>query len=199
VTGILGGTFDPVHLGHLAAATSLLGQAGLEEVWLMPNARPVHRANPPMASPEDRLRMVELAVLGRPGLRASALEVERGGPSFTIDTLEALRRADPSRPIRLLLGFDAALQIRSWHRAQELLEEAHFVIFSRPSVKLLPAELDRLGFPAGRTRVASIETPSISAETVRRRLAAGEPVDGMLSAPVLAYIREHRLYQGPVG
>lgn len=198
-TGILGGTFDPVHLGHLRAATELLTKAGLCEVWLMPNADPPHRAVPTVASPADRLRMVELAIAGVEGLRACAIEVERGGPSYTVDTIAELRRSYPGQLFTLLLGFDAALQIKRWHRAEALLREASFVIFSRPLTDFSPGEIERLGFPKGRTRRIVIETPPISARSVRERLRLGESVQGMLDEAVIDYIRERGLYPAAAG
>ena len=192
--GILGGTFDPVHLGHLRAAIQLLSRASLFEVWLMPNADPPHRLIKTLASPNQRLRMVELAVAGVEGLRACALEVERGGPSYTVDTLAQLGRSFPGRPFTLLLGFDAALQIGSWHRADVLLRQASFVIFSRPKVFFSTGEIERLGFFPERTRVIEIDTPPISARAVRERLSRGESVEGMLDEAVIDFIREHDLY-----
>ncbi len=159
----------------------------------MPNGQPPHRTVPPVASARHRLLMVELAVEGIDGIRASAFEVERGGPSYTIDTLRALRRTDPEREVALLLGFDAALQIRGWHEADALLREARFIIFSRPWVALKSAQLSELGFPATTTLI-QIETPPISARTIRERLVRGEPVDAMVVPAVAAYIREHGLY-----
>ncbi len=160
----------------------------------MPNAQPPHRARAPLASPRDRLRMVELAARGVDGIMACSLEVDRGGISYTIDTVRQLRQTSPDRAFTLLLGFDAALQIRNWHESDALLKEGSFVIFSRPSVELGPGELERLGFAPARTRVVLINTPAISARTVRARLRTGQPVEDMLSPEVLAYIREHGLY-----
>jgi nicotinate-nucleotide adenylyltransferase len=193
-TGILGGTFDPVHLGHISAARQLQSGAALAEVCLMPNAQPPHRSRPPVASAADRLAMVELATAGIPGVCASAVEVERGGISYTIDTLRRLRAAKREQPVTLLLGSDAALQIGSWHQAEALLREASFLIFNRAEVVLDAGELQRLGFPAQRTRVLSIKTPAISARMVRERLGRGEPVDGLLAPGVAAYIRDRGLY-----
>ncbi len=160
----------------------------------MPNAQPPHRATAPLASPRDRLRMVELAAGRIDGVMASSLEVDRGGISYTIDTVRQLRQSFPDRAFTLLLGFDAALQIRSWHQSDALLSEARIVIFSRPQVELRPGDLDRLGFAPSRTRMVLIDTPAVSARTVRARLSAGEPVEDMLSPEVLGYIREHGLY-----
>lgn len=160
----------------------------------MPNAQPPHRSTPPLASPQDRLQMVRLATANVVGLSASALEVERGGPSYTIDSLRQLRLLEPNRPLRLLLGSDAALQIQTWRQAQELLSEASFVIFSRGQVRLDPRQLELIGFPLDRTEVVTLQTPAISARVVRERLLRGEPVPELLTPEVAEYIRERGLY-----
>ena len=195
VTGIMGGTFDPVHNGHLAAARQLRDVAGLDEVWLMPNAMPPHRSAAPVASAGDRLRMVQLAVDRQPGLLPSALEVDRGGASYTIDTVRELARRFPGRRFAILLGSDAALQIRSWHDADSLLDEAHFVIFNRPETTLAPQTLHELGFAPARTQIVHLDTPAIAAHQVRDRLARGAPIDDLVPAAVADYIRAHQLYR----
>ena len=192
--GILGGTFDPVHLGHLDAAEQVQRGAKLDEVWLMPNARPPHKVDGPHAGALDRLAMVELAVRGRPGLRGCDLEVLRGGVSYTIDTLAALTSRFPEETFALLLGYDAALQIRSWHRPDDLMRATHFVIFERPSIDLEAPELYALGFPPARTQILRIHTPPIAAHEIRQRLQAGQSVEGLLPDPVATYIHEHELY-----
>jgi nicotinate-nucleotide adenylyltransferase len=189
----MGGTFDPVHNGHLAAARELRDVADLERVWLMPNAHPPHR-NPPLAGPGDRMRMVELAVDGQPGLLASRLEVERGGVSYTIDTLRELMQRFPGQRFDLLLGSDAAGQIRGWHEARAVLTEASFVIFNRPGTRMTVPELDELGFPRERTRVVHLETPPIAAHEVRDRLRDGASIDDLLPFAVADYIQRHHLY-----
>jgi len=195
VTGIMGGTFDPVHNGHLAAARQLRDLVGLSEVWLMPNATPTYRSAAPVASATDRLRMVRLAVDAEPGLTPSALEVDREGISYTIDTVRELARKFPGRPFAILLGSDAALQIRSWHEAAALLDEARFVIFNRPQTTLAPQTLHELGFDPARTQIVHLETPAIAAHQVRDRLARGAPIDDLVPAAVADYIRTHHLYQ----
>lgn len=191
----MGGTFDPVHRGHLSAATQLLTRAQVDEVWLMPNAQPPHRATPPLASARDRLQMIRLATAEQGGLRASALEVERGGVSYTIDTLREVRRLEPHRRLRLLLGSDAALKIQSWHEWQALLREASFTIFSRDSQPLEPVQLERLGFPRERTELVALDTPAISARMVRSRLERGEEVLDLVTPEVAEYIRDRGLYR----
>lgn len=197
--GILGGTFDPVHNGHLAAARQLRGVAGLQEVWLMPNATPPHRMAAPLASAADRMRMVELAVAGHEGLIPSRMEVDRGGVSYTIDTTRQLAREYPGQRFTLLIGSDAALQIRGWHEADALLDEASFLIFNRPETALAPQTLHELGFVPARTRIVHLDTPAIAAHQVRDRLARGAPIDDLVPAPVADYIRSHDLYRGNAG
>ena len=193
--GIMGGTFDPVHNGHLAAARQLRDVAGLEEVWLMPNATPPHRTAAPVASPADRLQMVQLAVGGQPGLQGSSLEVDRGGISYTIDTVRELRRLLGERPFAILLGSDAALKIRSWHEPEAVLDEARFVIFNRPETTMAPQTLHEIGFAPTRTQIVHLETPAIAAHQVRDRLARGLEIDDLVPAAVGDYIRAHHLYQ----
>jgi nicotinate-nucleotide adenylyltransferase len=192
----MGGTFDPVHNGHLAAARQLRDVAGLDEVWLMPNATPPHRTAAPVASAADRLRMVQLAIDAQPGLQPSSLEVDRGGISYTIDTVRELTRLLGGRPFAILLGSDAALQIRSWHDADALLDEARFVIFNRPETTLAPQTLHELGFEPSRTQIVHLDTPAIAAHQVRDRLARGAPIDDLVPASVGDYIRMHHLYRG---
>jgi nicotinate-nucleotide adenylyltransferase len=194
--GILGGTFDPVHNGHLAAARQLRDVADLSQVWLMPNARPPHRMEAPAAGAEDRMRMVELATAGQPGLAPSRIEVDRGGISYTIDTIRQLVRQLPGQRFAILLGSDAALKIRSWRDADALLDEASFVIFNRPETTLAPQTLHELGFAPARSRIVHLDTPPIAAHQVRDRLARGIAIDDLVPAVVADYIRSHALYAG---
>jgi nicotinate-nucleotide adenylyltransferase len=192
--GIMGGTFDPVHNGHLAAARQLRDVAGLAEVWLMPNATPPHRTAAPVASASDRLQMVQLAVNAQPGLQPSSLEVDRGGISYTIDTVRDLVRLLGDRPFAILLGSDAALKIRSWHDPDALLDEARFVIFNRPETTLAPQTLYELGFAPARTKIVHLDTPTIAAHQVRDRLARGIQIDDLVPGAVADYIRSQHLY-----
>jgi nicotinate-nucleotide adenylyltransferase len=191
----MGGTFDPVHNGHLAAARQLREVADLDQVWLMPNAQPPHRSDPPLAPVDDRIRMVELAVAQQPGLVASRIEVDRGNVSYTIDTVRELARRFPGQRFELLLGSDAALQIRSWHEAAALLAEASFVIFNRPETSLAPQTMHELGFAPARTRVVHLDTPAIAAHQIRDRLARGSPIDDLVPPAVAEYISEKGLYR----
>ena len=193
--GILGGTFDPVHNGHLAAARQLLGVANLDQVWLMPNATPPHRTAVPVAPADDRMRMVELAVAGQNGVLASRTEVDRGGISYTIDTIRQLAREYPRQRFAFLIGSDAALQIRSWHDAEALLAEGYFVIFNRPETALAIETLRELGFVPARSRIVHLDTPAIAAHQVRDRVARGAPIGDLVPSAVADFIRTHELYQ----
>jgi nicotinate-nucleotide adenylyltransferase len=195
----LGGTFDPVHNGHIAAARQLQGVADLNQVWLMPNAMPPHRTAAPVAPAEDRMRMVELASAGHDGLVPSRTEVDRGGVSYTIDTVRQLARTYPRQRFVFLIGSDAALHIRSWRDADALLGEGSFVIFNRPETVLAPPTLHELGFAPARTRIVHVDTPAIAAHQVRDRLARGAPIDDLVPAAVADYIRSHELYRGNAG
>ncbi len=194
VIGILGGTFDPIHAGHLAAAGALREAAGLEAVWLMPNAQPPNRP-PATASPSDRLEMVRRAIAGHPGLLASDLEIRRGGTSYTIDTAQELVRRFPEMRFAWLLGSDQARAIRSWREPDRLLEVVDFVVFNRPGIIVTPDQLAELGFKTPRVRLVTIRTPSISAQEIRDALRNRRAVDGLLPGAVLAYIDERGLYR----
>jgi nicotinate-nucleotide adenylyltransferase len=192
-TGILGGTFDPVHLGHLAVARQSRDHLGLEGVLLMPSSQPPHRPEP-AAGAEERLEMVRLATEGLPGLAADDAEVRRGGVSYTVDTLRQLRRERPERELVLLLGSDAAGDFGTWHEAPAIRELAAIAVFNRSgSPALDPGFLAAAGLPSD-AAVFEVESPPVSATEIRRRLASGEDVEGMLPASVLGYIRERGLY-----
>lgn len=143
--------------------------------------------------------MVELAVAGEAHLVASRLEVERGGTSFTIDTVEELAQRFPGQRFELLLGADAAEQVQHWHRADELLGEAWFVVFNRPGSLLDGRQIETLGFPPDRTRIVHLRTPPISAHAIRARLAAGQPIDDLVPPGVADYIRSRHLYAATTG
>ena len=192
--GILGGTFDPIHLGHLAAAEAALACAGLERVLLMPAAQPPHKDDP-HASAEDRVAMCRLAVEDRPGLEVSDLELRRPGPSYTVDTLTAFAAERPGDRPFLILGWDAAREMRTWKQPEHVLELADVVLFSRPTLPTpLEADLVAAGFQLARVTLCTDITPDIRATDVRRLAAEGESLRGLVPPEVERYIREHHLY-----
>ena len=189
----MGGTFDPVHNGHVEAARELRDLADLDEVWLMPNFAPPHRGAP-LAGPEDRMRMVEIAVRGKRGLVPSRVEIERGGTSYTIDTIRELKSRFPGQRFEFLLGADAAQHIRTWQDANAVLDEGSFVIFNRPGTPLTAKQVGELGFAPARTRMVQLQTPEVAAHEIRERLKSGTPIDDLVPEAVMNYICAHHLY-----
>jgi nicotinate-nucleotide adenylyltransferase len=194
---VLGGTFDPIHAGHLAILEQVRRSVDAGEAWLLPTALPPHR-RPARASVEDRVAMTRAVAEGRQGVRVVDDEARREGPSYTIDTLDALERAHPGVQFWLTLGADAAREIGGWHRAAELLARARFVLVNRTGVPPLgEAEARSLGFDLERTRLIRVDSPPVSATEIRRRVAAGEPITGMVEPAVERLISSRRLYRQP--
>ncbi len=209
--GILGGTFDPVHLAHLALAHAGLDRLGLAKVLWIPAGRPPHRA-PPLASPADRLAMVTLAVRDEPRFVIDDSEVKSLAPSYTVATLERLRAFyGPQQPLVLLMGADAFRGLNQWHRWEDLLRLAHLAVATRPGYPLsgldpvLAALLARcratsaefLHRPAGGIHPFELSAGTVSATEVRALIAAGaadQQLLALLPAAVLDYIRQHKLY-----
>lgn len=207
--GILGGTFDPVHFGHLHSALELQETLGLAEVRLIPCGHPPHR-NPPRAPASARLAMLELAVTGQPGLRVDPRELERPGPSYMVDTLTSLRDELGKAPLCLILGSDAFLGLPGWHRWQELVQLAHLVVMHRPGWVLdhsLAAPLAQLvdtrrvyeaaalaAQPAGSILLVPVTPLDISSTAIRTLIAAGRSPRYLLPDAVWEHIRTHGLY-----
>lgn len=210
---ILGGTFDPVHQGHLGLALDIRRALSLPEVRLVPAGDPPHRAGP-QASAADRLAMLRLAVRDTPGLAVDPREIERTGKSYTVLTLEELRAEHPASPLLLILGADAFHGLPTWHRWHDVSRLAHIVVAARPGVELvgdLPPELicewrqrhvdapaALLSTPAGAIYRQAVTPHPVSATAIRMQLAQGEPgrsaVVQLLPPAVLAYIDQHHLY-----
>lgn len=202
--GVFGGTFDPIHYGHLRAAQETLQKLTLAEVRFIPAGQPPHRPAP-VATSGQRLAMVELAIRGLSGFRVDDRELRRGGPSYTVLTLESLRAELGAAPLCLLIGMDQFHGFESWHRWQDIPELAHIVVLSRPGAApdTLPAWAqgrvaeDGAGLqqtPAGRLVFLGVSPQDISATRIRAALAQGGPVAGMLPDGVLEYIRVNHIY-----
>lgn len=212
--GILGGTFDPIHCGHLELAREVRAALHLAAVRLIPAGDPPHRAAP-VATAAQRLAMVELAIEGAPDLEADGREVDRPGRSYTVTTLESLRREAPDRPLALIVGADAFAGFPEWHRWPELFLLAHIVVVMRPGRAVddalppaLAAEWARRhtteqqvlhATACGAILVQAITPHDISASAIRAQLARGSPgvaaVRGLLPPAVLAYIDRNQLYR----
>jgi nicotinate-nucleotide adenylyltransferase len=209
--GILGGTFDPIHFGHLRMAQEIGESLGLGEVRFMPAARPPHRAEPHGAA-RHRAEMVRLAIAGNPLFAIDTREFERDGPSYMFDTLSSLRaELGAVRPLYLLLGADAFLGIATWHRWRELFDLAHMVVAHRPGFALdannslmrpeLLAEWQRRHVDtrpdsaAGNILLREITALDISSSAIRAALKHGRSPRYLLPDAVLEYIQTHHLYQ----
>jgi nicotinate-nucleotide adenylyltransferase len=192
--GVFGGTFDPIHEGHLAAAKAAMKCAHLDRVLLVPSAQPPHRGTA-LASAEDRLAMTKLAVQGEPGFEVSDVEIRRGGASYTADTLSELDREHPHDELFLILGWDAARLFRTWHEPDRVSELASVVIVDRPGVgPPTKSELAGLGLDPARVIKCHFPTPDVSGSALRRAIAARQPVTGQLPPAVERYIAERNLY-----
>ena len=210
VCGILGGTFDPVHLGHVALAQAALAGLPLSEVLWLPSGSPGHRA-PPVASARDRLAMLRLAIEGNPRYRIDDSELGRNQPTYTVHVLTRLRaQLGNEQPLALLLGSDSFLSLPTWLRWRELFDLAHIAVASRPGnlpgdggpAPELAAEIARRSARAEQLaasaagRIARFDMPpmDISSSAVRAGLAAGQDMRDLLPAAVLAYIQAQQLY-----
>ncbi len=192
--GVLGGTFDPIHVGHIAAARVAMECAQLDRVLFVPSATPPHR-EPAVAGPRQRLEMTRQAIAGEPRFEASDVEISRGGKSFTSDTISALHRLYAHDELFLILGWDAARLFHTWHMPKEIERLASVVVVSRPGVDgPHPAELRAAGLDPERTVVCRGRTPDISGSELRDAIARGETVAEWLPAPVARYIAEQALY-----
>jgi nicotinate-nucleotide adenylyltransferase len=198
--GILGGSFDPVHLGHIAIAEAARDAHGLDRVLLVPAGRPPHKSGE-LAPAADRLAMVRLAIEGRAGLEASDIEIRRPGPSYTVDTLEELKRAHPDAALFFIIGADSLHEFFGWRNTRRILELARIVTVTRPGWQ---ADFDPASFPGApaetirRIEADRVEIPGVPAESTRIREAVrrGEPIDREVPAPVAEYIRRQGLYHG---
>jgi len=191
---VFGGTFDPVHNGHIAIAEQALEQIAAGSVWFVPARVPALREHP-VASVEDRVDMLAAALQHQHGLVLRTDEVERAGASYTVDTMRALHGAYPHTEFLVLIGADAARTMPRWERAAELLAGDDFLIVNRSGTPRLDEhEAAWLGFDTRGSRLITVDSPDISASEVRRRVAAGLPIDGLVPEPVAALIRDRGLY-----
>lgn len=209
ILAIFGGTFDPVHFGHLRPALEVAEILGVEEMRLVPARVPPHRGDPGVSA-EHRLAMLERALAGQERLVIDRRELSREGPSYTVDTLASLKAEYPDHGLALVVGEDAFASLSRWHRWTELNELAHLVVMTRPGARrVLDAALEDLSARcrvpdadalrrarAGGLLVAEVTPLAISASGIRELIAAGRDPRWLVPDAVLDYIREHGLYGG---
>ena len=210
--GVLGGTFDPLHLGHLRAAEVVRDALALDEVLFVPAATPPHKSGPAVTEAHHRLRMVEAALGVEPWFAVSRVEIERGGPSYTIDTLALLASARPDTRFYFVTGSDAFVEIRTWSRWRELLSRYSFVVHERPGFPLERAKAVVAGEPnlrvvegeafgvelrSDRPEIFLVRRPmlNVSSTEIRRSVREKRSIRYLVPEAVAAYIRENRLYE----
>ncbi len=189
--GLLGGTFNPIHIGHLLLAEGALEALRLDRIIWIPTHLPPHKAAPKEVSPKDRARMVELSIRNHPAFSVSRIELKRPPPSYTVDTVRRLQREFTGSRIRwfFLLGSDNARELSTWKQIDRLLKLVRFVVISRPGD---PVGKRRL--PTGVRRIA-VETVAISSTEIRQRIRQGRSIRYWVPEPARRYIEEHRLYR----
>jgi nicotinate-nucleotide adenylyltransferase len=195
--GILGGTFNPPHRGHLALASHAQAELGLERVLLMPAHSAPHKGEEGDPGPERRLEMCRLAVDGEAGLEACALEIERGGPSYTVDTLRAIKQSDPEAELTFIVGADMARTLPAWREPRALVELARLAVAEREDAgrgDVLRA-LDPLG---ARVTFLAMGMLDVSSSRVRERVRKGDPIEDLVAPAVAEYIAAHGLYRATV-
>ncbi|GAA2816989.1 nicotinate-nucleotide adenylyltransferase [Crossiella cryophila] len=188
----MGGTFDPVHHGHLVAASEVQARFDLDEVIFVPTGRPWQKEHHVVSSPEDRYLMTVIATASNPRFSVSRVDVDRTGPTYTIDTLSDLHRQHPNDQLFFITGADALEQILGWWRADELFELAHFVGVTRPGY-----QLDDDHLPRGAVSLVDVPAMAISSTDCRERVAKGMPVWYLVPDGVVQYISKRNLYRDP--
>ncbi|MHB8619289.1 MAG: nicotinate-nucleotide adenylyltransferase [Chloroflexota bacterium] len=198
--GILGGTFDPVHYGHLVAGEEARCGMDLRQVLFVPAARPPHKVENLVSSPEHRLAMLRLAVTDNPYFEISTVDMDRSGPSYTVDTIALLQKElGPNTELYFILGEDALADLPTWHEPRRLLEMCQLIAVNRPGYHSFSLRLLERQLPGVERRVHSVRIPELAlwSTELRARVASGLPVRYLVPDAVLAYIEDHALYTSP--
>ena len=190
--GVMGGTFDPIHHGHLVAASEVQGWFGLDEVVFVPTGQPWQKADRDVSQAEHRYLMTVIATAANPRFTVSRVDIDRAGPTYTVDTLRDLRAQRPDADFYFITGADALTDIFSWHDAEDAFELAHFVGCTRPGADMDPATLAKI--PHDRVTMVEVPALAISSTDCRDRQRAGQPVWYLVPDGVVQYITKHGLY-----
>ncbi|OIV37751.1 nicotinic acid mononucleotide adenylyltransferase [Mangrovactinospora gilvigrisea] len=188
--GVMGGTFDPIHHGHLVAASEVANMFDLDEVVFVPTGRPWQKSDQLVSPAEDRYLMTVIATAENPQFSVSRIDIDRGGPTYTTDTLADLRAENPDAELFFITGADALNQILSWRRPGDLFDQAHFIGVTRPGHTLTDP-----GFPAGSVSLVEVPALAISSTDCRARVAKGQPIWYLVPDGVVRYISKRRLYR----
>jgi nicotinate-nucleotide adenylyltransferase len=195
--GVLGGTFDPIHLAHLVAAEEVRVRIALERVLFVPAGLPPHKLHVNVTPTEHRLKMVELAIADNPHFTLSRVDIDRFGPSYTVDTIELLHSEyGPDAELYFIMGSDSLSELLTWHRPERLIRLCRIVALTRPGHRVDLKELNRL-LPGAIARVQLLDMPmlEISGTDLQRRVRAGLSIKYLVPPAVEAYIHRHGLYQ----
>jgi nicotinate-nucleotide adenylyltransferase len=188
--GIMGGTFDPIHNGHLVAASEVQSRFELDEVVFVPTGQPYQKNVVGVSAAEDRYLMTVIATASNPRFSVSRVDIDRGGPTYTIDTLRELHEIYPDAELYFITGADALEQILSWHQVNDMFDAAHFIGVTRPGY-----QLDDQHLPNGAVSLVEVPAMAISSTSCRQRVAAGLPVWYLVPDGVVQYISKRGLYQ----
>ncbi|MHA6798808.1 nicotinate-nucleotide adenylyltransferase [Bounagaea algeriensis] len=189
--GVMGGTFDPIHHGHLVAASEVQAQFGMEQVVFVPTGQPWQKSHERVSAAEDRYLMTVIATASNPRFLTSRVDINRPGPTYTVDTLTDLHHQYPDADLYFITGADALEQILSWHRAEEAFDLAHFIGVTRPGYSLNGAHL-----PEGSVSLVEIPAMAISSTGCRDRVRGGLPVWYLVPDGIVQYIAKRGLYRG---
>jgi nicotinate-nucleotide adenylyltransferase len=190
--GVMGGTFDPIHHGHLVAASEVQAWFDLDEVVFVPTGEPWQKSGREVSAPEDRYLMTVIATASNPRFSVSRVDIDRGGPTYTIDTLRDLGASRPDTDFYFITGADALAQILTWRDADGVFELAHLVGCTRPGTTIDDATVDRL--PGGKVTLIEVPALAISSTECRARASKGDPVWYLVPDGVVQYIAKRGLY-----
>ena len=195
--GIMGGTFDPIHVGHLAVAEEAREALRLDGVLFVPAGEPPHKPAESVTAVDDRVAMVELAIAGNAAFELSRVEVDREGPSYTVDTVEELSRRFPVAELHVILSVETFVELPTWHEPDRLFIAAHVAVVPREGYPAPDPQWLAAAFPGRENRVAYLEGPrlGLSSTAIRGRVAAGRSIRYIVPDAVAAYIDQHQLYR----
>ncbi len=196
--GVMGGTFNPVHNGHMRVAADATQRLGLDHVRFIPTGAPPHKCAEHLADAEHRLEMVRLAIAGHPGFEADDREIRRQGMTYSIDTLTTLQQEHPGSEIWFIIGTDTLLTLHTWKQAEKVLSACRFVTYLRPGTPPVQPDDLRLPAPWPERLLETVYTGpgvDVSSSAVRGRIAEGKPIRMLVPESVEAYIRRHHLYE----
>jgi nicotinate-nucleotide adenylyltransferase len=193
--GLFGGTFDPVHLGHLLMAENALQQLNLQKVVFAPAGNPPHKSGQRLAATEDRIAMIRLAIDDRPGFVCSRMDSDHGGPAFTWQLLERIHGEMPGVEVVFLMGGDSLRDLSKWARPQRILELAQIAIVERPDYTISDQVLQAVPGLEERLRIIDAPMCEVSSTEIRERVASGRSIRYLVPDQVRRYIEDHKLYQ----